>query len=100
MEVVGESCCQPDGGKSINRMVHRAGTGLVKSCTKSICPSAIFWSKNHEAVCSRNGRSWATAGGSMNGLMVRRRAAWRSPSPSAMPMGGIPSPRGIPMIPM
>ena len=77
-------------------MVRTAGTGLVKSVTMSIWPSAIFWSRNQVAHCSTNGRYSATAEGSMKGLRRRRSETWVGPSTSAIRAEGTPGMRGRP----
>ena len=81
-------------------MVRMAGTGLVKSATMSMWPSAIFWSRSQVAHCSTKGRYSATAEGSMKGFSKRRSTTCVGPSASAIFADGTPGMRGTPMIPM
>ena len=80
-------------------MVRIAGTGLAKSSTRSICPSAIRWSRNQCTDCSMNGRIFSTAPEEKNGVSARRNARWYGPSTSPMPSGGWPCGRGTPISP-
>ena len=83
----------------MSSIVTMAGTGFVRSCTKSSDPVSMRWSMNQVVHRSISGRMAATADGTRTGLITRRNAWWTVPSTSAMPAGGMWVARGMPMMP-